>query len=121
MEILPHLCQSQHRHAYASCQHVKSYQFTNGETAVDDQLGTEIKDCCDDKFIDDLHRLAGRVAQADDPEARRHIAGKLLFPAALHLWLYSHGFKWLHPSDTLYQECLVLRTSLEFFIEPPTK
>jgi hypothetical protein len=37
--------------------------------------------------------LACGVTQADDPEARRDIAGKLFLPAPLHLRLERHGLE----------------------------
>ena len=57
------------------------------ETSFNDEFSTEIEDCGDDQFVNHLHSLACRVAQAGDAEARRHVTSELLLPAALHLWL----------------------------------
>ncbi len=58
-----------------------------------------------------LPRLSTRKL-ADD------VAGKLLFPAALHLRLDRHGLQRLDAGDALDQEGLVLGAALEFLVEP---
>ena len=121
MEVLPHLRQAQHRHADASGQHVEGDEFADRQVAVDDQLGAEIEDGGDHHLVDHLHGLACRVVQADDTEARRHIAGELLFPAALHLRLDRHGLERLDAGDALDQKGLVLGAAAEFLVEPPAK
>src|SRR5690242_8583319 len=121
MEVLPHLRQAQHRHTDARRQHVEGHQFTDGQIAVDDLLGTEIEDRGNDYFVDHLHGLACRVVQSDDAETRRHITSKLLLPAALHLWLDGHGFERLDASDALDQKSLILRAAAKFLVQPPTK
>ena len=44
VEVLPHLRQAQHRHAHTSGQHVERHQLADGQTAVNDEFGTEIED-----------------------------------------------------------------------------
>ena len=67
----------------------------------------------------ELHRLARGIAEAQNPEARGHVTGELFFPAALHLRLDRHGLERLDPGHALDQEGLVLRSALEFFLQPP--
>ena len=54
-------------------------------------------------------------------EARRHIAGELLLPAALHLRLDRHGLERLDAGDAFDQKGLVLGAALEFLVEPPAE
>ena len=56
-----------------------------------------------------------------DPEARGHVAGELLFPAALHLRLDRHGLERFDPRHALDQKCLVLGATLKFLVQPPPK
>ena len=118
MEILPHLRQTQHRRAHPAGQDVEGHQLADRQAAVDHQLGAEIEDGGGDDLADELHHLARGVAEAQHPEAGRHVAGKLLFPAALHLRLDRHGLQRLDAGDALDQERLVLRAALEFLVEP---
>ena len=118
MEVLPHLRQAQHRRAHPAGQHVEGDQLADGEVAVDDQPGAEIQRRGGDQLADELHRLARGIAEADDPEARRDIAGELLLPAALHLRLDRHRLERLDAGDALDQEGLVLGAAAEFLVEP---
>ena len=121
MEVLPHLRQAQHRRAHATGQHVEGDELADGQVAVDHELGAEVEHRGDDQLVDQLHRLARRVVQADDAEARGHIAGELLLPAALHLRLDRHRLQRLDAGDALDQEGLVLRAATELLVEPPAK
>jgi hypothetical protein len=93
MKILPGLRQAQHRRTHAAGQQVEGDQLADGEIAVDDQLRPKIENPRRDQLADELHGLACGVTQADDPEARRDIAGKLFLPAPLHLRLERHGLE----------------------------
>ena len=55
-------------------------------------------------LLSELHAVAGVIAKPQDLEARRHIAGKLLLPASLHVRLDPHGFEGLDPRDGLQNE-----------------
>ena len=99
-------------------QHVEGDEFADRERALDDQLGAEIKRQRGDQLADQLHRLARRVAEADDAEARRDIAGELLLPAPLHLRLDRHRLQRLDPVDAFDQKGLVLGAAAEFLVEP---
>ena len=61
------------------------------------------------------------VAEAEDPEAGRDIAGELLLPAPLHLRLDRHRLERLDAGDALDQERLVLGAALELLVEPPAE
>ena len=90
-------------------------------SAGDDQLGSEIQNARHDDLVDELHAVAGVVAEPQDPEARRHIAGELLFPASLHLRLDRHRLEGLDPGDALHQKRLVLRAAPELLVEQLAK
>ena len=98
---------------------LKATSSPTDRLAFDDQLGAEIEDAGGDDLADELHHLARGVAEAQDPEARGHIAGELFFPAALHLRLDRHGLERLDPGHALDQEGLVLGAALEFLVQPP--
>jgi hypothetical protein len=121
MEILPDLSQPQHRRAYARGQHVECDELADGQFAADDELGAVVKRCGDDQLVDHLYRLARGVVQAENAEARRDVAGKLLLPAPLHLRLDRHRLQRLDPGDALDQEGLILGPAIELLIEPPAK
>ena len=118
MEVLPHLRQAQHRRGDPPGQHVEGDELADRERALDDQPGAEIKGQRGDDLADQLHRLARGVAEADDAEARRDIAGELLLPAPLHLRLDRHRFQRLDPGDAFDEERLVLGAAAEFLVEP---
>ena len=63
--------------------------------------------------------MARGIAEAQDPKACGHVAGELLFPAALHLRLDRHGLERLDSGHALDQEGLVLGATPEFLVEPP--
>jgi hypothetical protein len=119
VKVLPNLRETQHRRAHAAGQDVKGDELAYRQAAFDNQLGTEIEDAGGDDLADELHDLARGVAEAQDPEARGHITGELLFPATLHLRLDRQGLERLDPGHALDQEGLVLGTAPEFLIEPP--
>src|SRR6266436_987502 len=117
MEVLPHLRKAQHRAADAGRQHVEGNKLAHGEAALDNELGAKVEYAGDHHFVNELDGLAGRVAKADDAEARGHVSGELLLPATLHLRLDRHGLQRLNASDALDQEGLVLRAAPKFLIE----
>ena len=119
MKVLPNLRETQHRRAHPAGQDVEGHELADRQAAVDHQLGAEIEDAGGDDLADELHHLARGVAEAQDPEARGHVAGELLFPAALHLRLDRHGLERLDPGHALDQEGLVLGAALEFLVQPP--
>ena len=119
MEILPDLRQPQHRRAHPAGQHVERDELADREAAVDHELGAEIEDAGGDDLADELHGLARGIAEAEHAEARGHIAGKLLLPAALHLRLDRHRLQRFDPGDALDQKGLVLGTAPEFLVQPP--
>ena len=121
MEVLPDLRQPEHRRAHAARKHIESDKLADRQIAADDELGAEIKGRGDDQLVDRLHRLAGRIIQADDLEARSHVACELLLPAALHLRFDRHGLQRLDPGDALDQEGLILGAAAEFLIEALAK
>ncbi|OIQ74172.1 hypothetical protein GALL_441820 [mine drainage metagenome] len=121
VKILPDLGEPQYRLAHASRQHIEGDQFAHGQVAGDDQSGTEIQNGGRNDLVDELHAVAGRVAEPQDPEARRHIAGELLFPASLHLRFDRHRLEGLDPGDAFHQKGLALGAALEFFVEQPAK
>ena len=121
VKVLPDLREAQHRRAHPAGQDVEGDEFADRQAAVDHQLGAEIEHAGGDDLADELHHLARGVAEAQDPEARGHVAGELLFPAALHLRLDRHGLERLDPGHALDQEGLVLGAAPEFLIQPPPK
>src|ERR1700722_4258399 len=121
MKILPDLGQPQHWLAHAPSQNVERDQFAYSQAAGDDQLSSEIQNASHNDLVDELRAVAGGMAKPQDPEARRHVAGELLFPASLHLRLDRHRLEGLDPSDALHQKGLVLRAAPELLVEQPTK
>src|SRR5580693_7723933 len=117
MKILPDLGEAQHRCTDTTGQEVEGDQFAHGEVAVDDQPCPEIKNACHDQLADELHDLTRGVAQADDPETGRDIAGELLFPSALHLRLDRHRLQRLRAGDAFDEKRLVFRATLELLVE----
>ena len=118
MKVLPDLRKAQHGRVHPAGQDIESNQFADRQIAIDDQLGAEIQDARGGDLADELHDLACGVAEAQNPEAGSDVAGKLLFPAALHLRLDRHGLECLDAGDALDQERLVLRAALEFLGQP---
>ncbi len=118
MEVLPDLGEAQHWRADAAGQEVEGDQFADGEVAVDDQPCPEIKNAGHDQLADELHDLACRVAEANDPEAGRDVTGELLFPSALHLRLDGHRLQRLGTGDAFDEKRLVFRAALELLVEP---
>ena len=104
MEILPHLCEAQHRRTYSAGEDIKCHQFADCERTINYKLGSEIENSGGDQFADELHSLACGVAESDDAEARGDIASELLLPTSLHLRLDSHGLKRLNTCHGLDQE-----------------
>ncbi len=121
MKILPELREAQHRRADPAGQDVEGHELADRQVAVDHQLGAAIEDAGGDQLADELHHLARRVAEAQDPEARRHVAGELFFPAALHLRLDRHRLERLDPGHALDQKGLVFGAAPEFFVQPPAE
>ena len=119
VKILPDLRQTQHRRADPAGQHVEGDEFADRQAAFDHEPGAEIQDAGGDDLADELHQLARGVAETEDPKARRYIAGKLLFPAPLHLRFDRHRLERLDPGHALDQKGLVLGAAPEFFVEPP--
>ena len=78
-------------------------------------LAPKIKNGRGDELTDKLHALARRVAEPQHAKARRHVAGELLLPAALHLRLDRHGFERLDAGDALDQEMPGSRHRAEIF------
>src|SRR5450759_2670208 len=118
MEVLPHLRQAQNRTADTGGQHVEGDKFADREVTPDDELCAKVEYAGNHHFINELNGLACRIAKADDAEARGHVTGELLLPAALHLRLDRHGFQRLNAGHALDQKSLVLRAAPEFLIEP---
>src|ERR1700761_807691 len=117
MEILPYLCEAEHRHADAAGQHVEGDQFADREFAIDHQLRSEIEDRRAGQLADELHGLACGVAKAQDAVGRRNICGELLFPASFHLRFDRLCLERLDARHALDKKRLVLSATLEFFIE----
>src|SRR5216684_6065594 len=117
VEILPNLRQAQHWGADATRKNVEGHELPDGEAAVNDELCPVEQDCGGNQLADELHGLARRVAEADHAEARRHVTGELLLPAALHLRFHRHRLERLDPGHALDQECLVLGAAPEFFVK----
>jgi hypothetical protein len=117
VEVLPDLSEPEHRRAHPSRQDAEGDELADGEAAVDHQHRADIEDGGVDQLADQLHRLACGIAQADHAKARRHVAGELLFPAALHLRLDRHRLQGLDRGDALDQERLILGTAPEFLVE----
>ena len=91
------------------------------QSAIDHQLGAEIKHAGRDQLADELDGLARGVAEADDAEARRDIARELLLPAALHLRLDRHRLERLDAGHALDQKGLVLGAAPELLVEASPK
>src|ERR1700730_18955773 len=80
---------------------LKDHKLSDGESAIGDEPCAEIERCRGHELVDELHRLACRVSQADDAKACRNVACELLLPAPLHLRLDPHGFVRLDTRNTL--------------------
>src|SRR5262245_45258633 len=118
VEVLPNLGQPQHRRADPAGQDIESDELADGEVATDDKPGAVIEHSCRHQLVDELDKLACRVGETENLEARGDVAGELILPAALHLRLDRHRLERLHATDALHQKRLVLGTALEFFVEP---
>ena len=66
MEILPHLCESQHRCAHSARKDIKGHQLADGRETIDDELRAKVEDPGGDQLADELDGLARRIAEADD-------------------------------------------------------
>ena len=114
-----HICANRSTgHADAGGQHVEGDKFADGEAALDDELCAKVQYSGNHRFIDKLNRLACRIAQADDAEARGHVTGELFLPAALHLRLDRHGLQRLDAGHAFDQEGLILGAAPELLVEP---
>src|SRR5262249_20819125 len=118
VEVLPNLGKPQHRRADPAGQDIESDELADGEVAIDDKPGAVIKHPCRHQLVDELDKLACRVGETENLEARGDVGGELILPAALHLRLDRHRLERLHATDALHQKRLGLGTSLEFFVEP---
>jgi hypothetical protein len=118
VKVLPDLREPQHRRAHAPSQDVERHQLAHRQAAIDDQLRAEIENAGGDDLVDELHHLARGVAEAEHPEARGHVARKLLFPAALHLRFDRHGLERLDPGHAFDEKGLILCAEAEFLVQP---
>ncbi len=93
MKVLPHLRQAEHGRAHAPREDVECHQLTNRERSLNHKLRTEEQNSCCDQFVDELNKLTGVITQISDAKTCGHVTSKLLFPTALHMRLYGHGFQ----------------------------
>ena len=118
VKLLPDLSNPQHRHAHPAGQHVEGHQFSDGEVAVDDELGAKEKDGGGDEVAHELDNLRRDIAEAGDTKARGDVGGQLFLPATLHLRLDRQRLQGLDAGDALNEEGLVFRPAPKFFIQP---
>ena len=121
MKILPQLGEPQHRGGHAGRQHVERHELADRQASIDHEPCAEIQQRRHVELVDELHALACHVAEVDDPEACRNVAGELFFPAPLHLRLDGHRLERLDACDAFHQKRLVLCAALEFFVQPVAK
>ena len=121
MKVLPHLGEPQHRRADTAGEDVEGDQLADREIAGDHQLGAEVKHRRGDHLADELHALARPIAELDDAKTGGDIAGKLLFPAPLHLRLDRHRFQRLDAGHAFDEKGLVFGAAREFFVQPPAE
>ena len=118
MKILPDLGNAQHRRTHAVGQHVEGHQLADSEAAFNHQLCPEKENGDGNQMVHELYGLARDIAEADDAEACRNVAGKLLLPTPVHLRLHRQRLQRLDTGDALHQERLVLGAPTKLFIQP---
>src|SRR5215472_3415146 len=102
VEVLPNLGKPQHRRAHPASQDVEGDELVNGEIASDDKPGAEIKQPGRHQLVDQLHKLACRVPESENLEARGDVGSELILPTALHLRFDRHRLERLHATDALH-------------------
>ena len=117
MKILPDLGETQHRRAHPAGQDVEGDELADRQVAADHEPGAEIQDACRDDLADELHRLAGAIAETEHPETRGHVSGELLLPAPLHLRFDRHRLDGLGGRNRFDQKRLIVGAAREFLVE----
>ena len=117
LEIVPQLRQPQDGRGHLSGQHVEGDQFAHRHSLVDHEGGAPPHDDRRHQLADQGHATAGQHADVIRRQARRHIAGQLLFPLLLPARFHGHGLERIDAADGFDQERLVFRAAVEFVVQ----
>ena len=87
LELLPQLDEPEHGSGYPSRQHIERDEFAHAQLTAHYEIGSGPKNGDQGDFVEKRPQLPRHIAKVDGAQARPHVGGKLLLPAALHLGL----------------------------------